>query len=376
MTGPALPPAEQRGSGSAHAQQRDHRRRGEPCGLGSDHREYQRRQGGGAGFVLDDLSELDLGAVRSDPWLLVYEGFDPAHETHREALTTLGNGYMATRGAMPEHADDGVHYPGTYLAGVYNRVASRSGDVDRIAEELVNVPNWLPFDIAVEDGGWWSEGGLAERDERRQLDLRQGLLTRRVTLTAAQGRMLHVVQRRLVSMDRPHLACLETTVTPAGWSGRISIRSGIDTAVLNANAVDPGEPVTRHLATPVIEHLPDMTLAEVETTASRIRVAVAARTTLSEANSGPIPEDTADGQAAVRFDVAVADGKPLVACKLVAVVSSRDDASRHLATGRWRNSTELAPGSTNCSGRTRSRGNDCGSTTKSTSIPTTRCSWL
>ena len=59
--------------------------------------------------------------MRSDPWLLVYEGFDPAHETHREALTTLGNGYMATRGAMPEHADDGVHYPGTYLAGVYNR---------------------------------------------------------------------------------------------------------------------------------------------------------------------------------------------------------------------------------------------------------------
>jgi trehalose/maltose hydrolase-like predicted phosphorylase len=278
----------------------------------------------GASFVLDDLSELDLGTVRTDPWRLVYRGFDPAHETHREALTTLGNGYMATRGAMPEHADDGVHYPGTYMAGVYNRVASRSGDGDRIAEELVNVPNWLPFDVAVEDGGWWSDGGLAERDERRELDLRQGLLTRRVTLIAPQGRQLRVVQRRLVSMDRPHLACLETTVIPAGWSGRISIRSGIDTAVLNAN--DPGEPVTRHLGTPVIEHLPDITLAEVETTASGIRVAMAARTTLSGADFRPVPEDTADGQAAVRFDIAVADGKPVVACKLVAVVSSRDHA--------------------------------------------------
>lgn len=173
-----------------------------------------------------------------------------------------------------------MHYPGTYLAGVYNRVVSRSGDGDRIAEELVNVPNWLPFDIAVEDGRWWSEGGLAERNERRELDLRQGLLTRTVTLTATAGRVLRVVQRRLVSMDRPHLACLETTVTPAGWSGRISIRSGIDTAVRNANVIDPGEPITRHLGTPVIEHPPDTALAEVETTASKVRIAVTARTTL------------------------------------------------------------------------------------------------
>ena len=51
----------------------------------------------GADVVVEDVSELDLGLVIADPWQLVYEGFDPAHEGHREALTTLGNGYMATR---------------------------------------------------------------------------------------------------------------------------------------------------------------------------------------------------------------------------------------------------------------------------------------
>ena len=56
----------------------------------------------GADVVLEDVSELDLGLVIADPWQLVYEGFDPAHEGHREALITLGNGYMATRGAAPE----------------------------------------------------------------------------------------------------------------------------------------------------------------------------------------------------------------------------------------------------------------------------------
>ena len=55
-------------------------------------------------------------------WSLVYEGFDPKQEGLREALCTLGNGYFATRGAAPESEADGVHYPGTYLAGGYNRL--------------------------------------------------------------------------------------------------------------------------------------------------------------------------------------------------------------------------------------------------------------
>ena len=38
----------------------------------------------------------------------------------RETLCTLGNGYFATRGARAEAADDGVHYPGSYLAGVHD----------------------------------------------------------------------------------------------------------------------------------------------------------------------------------------------------------------------------------------------------------------
>lgn len=173
----------------------------------------------GADLVLEDVSQLDLGASRADPWRLVFKGFDPVHEAHREALTTLGNGYMGTRGAMPERRDDGVHYPGTYLAGVYNRLTSRIDGVERVDEELVNVPNWLTFDVRVGDGGWWSEGGLTAHDERRELDLRAGALTRTARLVDREGRSLRFQQRRLVSLDRPHLAVMETTVEPEGWDG-------------------------------------------------------------------------------------------------------------------------------------------------------------
>jgi len=66
--------------------------------------------------------------IRKDPfedeWLLVYQGFQPEQEGLREALCTLGNGYFATRGATPESKADDIHYPGTYFAGCYNRLAA------------------------------------------------------------------------------------------------------------------------------------------------------------------------------------------------------------------------------------------------------------
>lgn len=127
----------------------------------------------GADIVLDDVSQLDLGVVRADPWMLVYEGFDPAHESHREALTTLGNGYLGTRGASPEQRADGVHYPGTYFAGVYNRLTSTVEGREIEDEHLVNAPNWLLLDVGV-DGRWWSAGQLMVAAERRELDLRRG----------------------------------------------------------------------------------------------------------------------------------------------------------------------------------------------------------
>ena len=37
-------------------------------------------------------------------WSLVYEGYDPASETLRETLCTLGNGYFATRGASTDRS--------------------------------------------------------------------------------------------------------------------------------------------------------------------------------------------------------------------------------------------------------------------------------
>ena len=76
-----------------------------------------------------------------DGFLLGYDGFDPGVEGLREALTSTGNGYLCTRGAAEWEDADGVHYPGTYAHGGYNRETTILGGLPVLNEDLVNLPN-------------------------------------------------------------------------------------------------------------------------------------------------------------------------------------------------------------------------------------------
>lgn len=280
----------------------------------------------GADVVLNDVSELDLGRVFTDPWRLIYEGYDPAREGHREALTTLGNGYVAVRGAAPECRMSEVRYPGTYLAGVYNRLVSVVQGQKSEDEHMVNLPNWLLLDVRLDGTAWWSQGGLEIRRERRVLDLLRATLQREVQLEADDGRRLDVVQRRFVSMAQPHLMALETTFTAVGWSGSMTIRSGVDTGVTNENVPEDALLSHHHLVPLQISEPSEPNLViQVETSQSRIRIATALRTQVSgDPGSGVSGEET--GWYYRSFHVPLTDAVPLVVTKTAAIVTSRDGA--------------------------------------------------
>ena len=135
------------------------------------------------------------------PWTLRYEGFDPESESLREALCTLGNGFFATRGAAPECSSDDVHYPGTYIAGVYNRLTTVVDGHDIENEDLVNAPNWLSFEFRVEGAEWFTPSEETVEGYRQELDLRRGILLRSFTFIEA-GRRTVVTQRRFVHIEK------------------------------------------------------------------------------------------------------------------------------------------------------------------------------
>ncbi|WP_139005474.1 beta-phosphoglucomutase family hydrolase [Arthrobacter crystallopoietes] len=298
-----------------------------------------RLEDAGADMVLHDVSELDIGLVLTHAWRLVYDGFDPSHEGHREALTTLGNGRMATRGAAPETREDTIHYPGTYLAGTYNRLPQLVNGEETEGEHMVNLANWLPLDLRFGTGGWWSEGGLALRRERRELDLKQAVLSRRVLLEDGHGHQLDVAQRRIVSMAQPNLALLETTLTARGWNGPVQIRTGIDTDVRNGNVTEDAALGNRHLTGARTAVDGGIETAETLTSQSHVRVAAAVRISFhgpagapaavrSSENPSP-PSGTGPGNGSPWLQSHHAElsaGVPLAVCKTAAIVSSRDRA--------------------------------------------------
>ncbi len=280
-----------------------------------------------------------------DVWTLVYDGFDPARQGLREALCSLGNGYFVTRGALPEAEADGVNYPGTYVAGLYNRLVSDLAGREVENEDLVNVPNWLPLRFRVAGGPWFDVRQPGLEDHRLELDMRLGTLTRRLTWQDASGRRTSVVQRRFVSRRDQHLAGLETEFTAENWSGTLEVRSGLDGRVINAGVKRYRDLNGRHLRIlGQAEVDPETVDLQVETTQSHVRIALAARTRLlrdgqvAEADRRTLEEP---GRIAHELTFRLEQGRPATVEKVVALYTSRDRAiadhrhdARTAVTGR------------------------------------------
>ena len=180
-------------------------------------------------------------------WSLVYEKYDPKKEKLREALCTLGNGYFATRGAGPEAEADDIHYPGTYLAGGYNRAKTEIAGKVIENEDLVNLPNWLPVNFRLAGGDWFDLNAVKILNYRQELDVIQGLLARSVTFRDDQGRESTLTCQRLVHMGNPHCGAQEVTLTAENWSGPVTIRTALDGRVTNSGVERYQKLSSKHL---------------------------------------------------------------------------------------------------------------------------------
>ncbi len=233
-------------------------------------------------------------------------------------------------GAAPESQADGVHYPGTYVAGLYNRVDAQVDGEPFAYESIVNLPNWLPLRWRIEGGEWFDLHSVTILDFRQELDLRRGLLSRSIRFEDGQQRRTRLTERRFVHMRDQHLAALETTIVAENWSGRVEVRSAIDGAVANTLVADDRELNHEHLDVVEAGAIGDQVIhLKGRTRQSRIETAVAARTRVTVDGELVEPEhDTSvdAGSAAWTGVVALPEGSELAIEKIAAVYTSRDRA--------------------------------------------------
>ncbi|MBW4575723.1 MAG: beta-phosphoglucomutase [Aphanothece sp. CMT-3BRIN-NPC111] len=161
--------------------------------------------------------------MESIGWIVIETQFDPTHLHHKETVFTLANGYLGTRGSF----DEG--YPGacatTFIHGVYD-------DVPVMHTELVNCPDWLPLVVIVAGQLFRLDQGQILRYERK-LDLRLGLLTRRVRWRSPAGHTVDLNFERFTSLADEHVLAQRCQITSVDFEGSIEVQASINGNVDN-----------------------------------------------------------------------------------------------------------------------------------------------
>ena len=154
----------------------------------------------------------------TDLWKITENTLNSNRLSHFETAFTQGNGYLGTRATFEEH------YPGeqrtTFVHGVFD-------DVPVVFTHLVNFPDWTALDLILAGERFnLAVGRLL--DYHRELDLRTGLLTRKVRWESPQGHISKLEFLRFASLAEQHLLCQKVLMTPENYSSEIQIVSRLD----------------------------------------------------------------------------------------------------------------------------------------------------
>ncbi len=249
-------------------------------------------------------------------WHITETEFNPEALHHKETVFAIGNGYLGTRGAFEEGYPDA--WPATLVHGLFD-------DAPQVYTELANVPNWLPFVLFVNGELFRMDRGSV-LSYRRDLDLLTGVLTRTVRWRSPAGHTMDLAIERFASLADRHLLGIRYRVTALDFEGTLEFRAGFDGHVDNAGLlhwrlVDQG-PALR-LSKGAIGQ--QGAYLHVRTRNSGIKLCEACHLAVSGGADAQYVHLDCDSAPTVVARLAVQPGEQVMADKLVALVTSREE---------------------------------------------------
>ena len=164
-----------------------------------------------------------------DSWKIIEEGFNPDYGEVSESIFSLGNEYMGVRGYF-EEGYNGPKLIGSYFNGIYERTKPDYGHYKGIVdftEYMVNSVDWLYTRICVD--GEELEISKADISEFvRELDMRNGVLTRSFIWNLSNGKKLKISFERILSMTDVQVGAQKVKLTALNFDGDVEIKSGLD----------------------------------------------------------------------------------------------------------------------------------------------------
>jgi alpha,alpha-trehalose phosphorylase len=181
-------------------------------------------------------------AYTVEPWALRETELDLGVLDQAGSVFALANGHIGLRGNLDESEPQGL--PGSYLNGFYEERALPYAEAGygypEAGQTAVDVTNGKIIRLLVDDEPLDVRSGTL-RSHERVLDLRAGVLRRRVDWVSPAGQRVRVSSVRLVSLVQRAVAAVLYEVEPIGAPARLVVQSElVANEQLAGAAADPG----------------------------------------------------------------------------------------------------------------------------------------
>lgn len=174
-------------------------------------------------------------------WKICQEAFEPEHNLVNESLFCLANGYIGVRGHFEEPLSSEYSKKGTFINGFYESSTIQYGEsaygFARNMQTMLNVCDARAISLTIDGERFSLEEGMIE-SFHRELDMENALEVRELVWKSPAGRLIRIVNKHLVCMERKHIAASRYEVTPLDGSCEILWESALDGDIRTGEETD------------------------------------------------------------------------------------------------------------------------------------------
>ncbi len=170
-----------------------------------------------------------------DEWKIIEDKWRPEYNEISESLCSIGNGRMGHR-ANFEEAFSGKTLQGSYVAGVYfpdkTKVGWWKNGYPEYFAKVLNAPSWIGIGVEL-DGEILDLAQCTVTDFYRELDMQQGILTRKTTVTTASGKTIEIQSVRFCSLTDDECGAIRYQIKSQNFTGKITLTPSVDADISN-----------------------------------------------------------------------------------------------------------------------------------------------
>ncbi len=181
---------------------------------------------------------MNKNYIVPNEWSIIEEVFDTENVKASESLFSIGNGAMGQRANFEEDYT-GETLQGSYIGGIYypdkTRVGWWKNGYPEYFAKVLNAPSWIGIHIQINNTNL-DLNSCNVSNFRRELNMKEGWLSRSFTAMLQTGEEIQVETKRLISIELNEVGAIEYSIKALNFSGEIIVEPYLDAGILNEDS--------------------------------------------------------------------------------------------------------------------------------------------